>query len=283
MATQQDTRVDRRQASYELWERMAGPWERRRDLAWRWTGKVSEWLVDRLDPEPGQTLLELAAGTGETGFLAAGRLGSEGRLISSDFSPRMVQAAARVAKELGISNADFRVLDAERLDLDDASVDGVLCRFSYMLMGDRLQALRETRRVLRPGGRVAFSTWAAPERNPWMTLSGGLMIERGLMEPFSSDGPGVFAMPDADTIVPLVREAGFDAVQVEEIDLRWLDSRDELWVLASELQGPVALAIATLADDERRTVRAALEARAAEFAAGEGYELPALSVNVLAW
>lgn len=284
MATQQNTRVDRRQASYELWERMAGPWERRRELAWRWTGKVSEWLVDRLDPEPGQTLLELAAGTGETGFLAAGRLGSEGRLISSDFSPRMVQAAARVAKELGISNADFRVLDAERLDLDDASIDGVLCRFSYMLMGDRLQALRETRRVLRPGGRIAFSTWGAPERNPWMTFSGGLMIERGLMEPFSSDGPGVFAMPDADTIVPLVREAGFDAVQVEEIDLRWrLDSRDELWVLASELQGPVALAIATLADDERRAVRAALEARAAEFAAGDGYELPALSINIVAW
>jgi ubiquinone/menaquinone biosynthesis C-methylase UbiE len=283
MATQPDTRLDRRLASYELWERMAGPWERRRELAWRWTGKVSEWLVDRLDPEPGQTLLELAAGTGETGFLAAGRLGSRGRLISSDFSPQMVQAAARVANELGISNADFRVLDAERLDLDDASVDGVLCRFSYMLMGDPLQALRETRRVLRSGGRVAFSTWGAPERNPWMTLSGRLMIERGLMEPFSSDGPGVFAMPDADTIVPLVREAGFGAVQVEEIDLRWrLDSRDELWVLASELQGPVALAIAALADDERRTVRAALEARAAEFAAGDGYELPALSINVVA-
>src|ERR671924_1103913 len=129
MATQEHTLGDRRRVSYELWERMAEPWERRRELAWRWTGKVSEWLVDRLDPKPGETLLELAAGTGETGFLAAGRLGSRGRLISSDFSPQMVQAAARRAKELGISNADFRGLDVERLNLDDASADGVLCRF----------------------------------------------------------------------------------------------------------------------------------------------------------
>jgi ubiquinone/menaquinone biosynthesis C-methylase UbiE len=283
MATQQDTLTDRRQASYELWERMAEPWERRRELAWRWTGKVSEWLVDRVDPRRGQTLLELAAGTGETGFLAAGRLGNEGRLISSDLSPAMVRAAERVAQELRISNAEFRVLDAERLDLEDASVDGVLCRFSYMLMAEPLQALRETRRVLRPGGRVAFSTWGAPARNPWMTFSAGLMIERGLMEPFSSEGPGVFAMPDADTVVPLVREAGFDEIEVEEMAQRWrFESRDELWTLASELQGPVALAIAKLDGEERRAVRAALEARAAEFARHGGYELPALSINVVA-
>jgi ubiquinone/menaquinone biosynthesis C-methylase UbiE len=270
--------------SYELWEQMARPWERRRQLAWRWTSPVSEWLVDRLDPQPGQTVLELAAGTGETGFLASGRLGKEGRLISSDFSPEMVRAAERVAKELGVDNAEFRVLDAERLDLDDGSVDGILCRFSYMLLGEPARALRESRRVLRPGGRVAFSTWADAARNPWMTFSARVMIDRGLMEPLSSDGPGVFAMPDADTVVPLLRGAGFDEIEVEEMELRWrFDSSDELWILASELQGPIALAIAQLEEEQQRTVRAALEDRAAEFATGDGYELPGLSINVVAY
>jgi ubiquinone/menaquinone biosynthesis C-methylase UbiE len=275
---------EQRRRSYELWERMAKPWERRRQLAWRWTRPVSEWLVDRVDPQPGQTVLELAAGTGETGFLATGRLGREGRLISSDFSPEMVRAAERVGKQRGIDNAEFRVLDAERLDLDDASVDGILCRFSYMLMGEPMRALRESRRVLRPAGRVAFSTWGEPARNPWMTFSAGVMIDRGLMEPFSSDGPGVFAMPDADTVVPLLREAGFDEIDVEEMELRWrFDSSDELWILASELQGPVALTIATLEEEQQRAVRAALEERAAEFATGDGYELPGLSINVVAY
>ena len=284
MTLQADALAERRRNSYELWERMAKPWERRRELAWRWTRPVSEWLVDRLDPQPGQTVLELAAGTGETGFLAAGRLGTAGRLISSDFSPEMVRAAERVGKQLGVDHAEFRVLDAEHLDLDDGSVDGVLCRFSYMLMAEPTQALRETRRVLRPGGRVAFSTWGEPARNPWMAFSAGLMIDRGLMEPFSSEGPGVFAMPDADTIVPLLREAGFDEIEVEEMELRWrFESSDELWILASELQGPVALAIAKLKEEQQRGVRVALEERAAEFATGGGYELPGLSINVVAY
>jgi SAM-dependent methyltransferase len=283
MTLQADAPAEHRRNSYELWEQMAKPWERRRKLAWRWTGAVSEWLVDRLDPQPGQTVLELAAGTGETGFLAARRLGKSGRLISSDFSTQMVRAAERVAKEIGVDNAEFRVLDAERLDLDDASVDGILCRFSYMLMAEPARALRESRRVLRPAGRVAFSTWGEAARNPWMTFSAGVMIERGLMEPFSSDGPGVFAMPDADTIVPLLREAGFDEVEVEEMPLRWrFDSADELWILASELQGPVALAIAKLDQKERGAVRAAIAERAAEFRTGEDYELPGLSINVAA-
>jgi SAM-dependent methyltransferase len=275
---------EHRRRSYELWERMAKPWERRRELAWRWTGPVSEWLVDRLDPKPGQTVLELAAGTGETGFLAADRLGKEGRLISSDFSPEMVRAAERVGTELGVQNAEFRVLDAERLDLGDASVDGILCRWSYMLMGEPARALRESRRVLRPGGRVAFSTWGEPARNPWVTFSAGVMIDRGLMEPLSSDGPGVFAMPDADTVVPLLRETGFDQIEVEEMELRWrFEDSDELWILASELQGPVALTIATLEEEQKRAVRAALEERAAEFATGDGYEIPGLSINVVAY
>jgi hypothetical protein len=117
----------------------------------------------------------------------------------------------------------------------------VLYRYSYMLMSEPLQALRETRRVLRAGGRVAFSTWGEPQRNPWMTLSDGLMIERGLMVPFSTEGPGMFAMPDAETITPLVTEAGFGEVEVEEMELSWrFDGSDELWIFASELQGPIA-------------------------------------------
>ena len=275
---------ERKRRSYELWEHQAKVWERRRDLVWRWTRPVGEWLVDRLDPQPGQTILDLAAGTGDTGFLAANRLGKAGRLISSDFSPQMVGAAERRAKELGIQNAEFRVLDAERLELGDASVDGVLCRFSYMLMADPLEALRETRRVLRAGGRLAFSTWGEAARNSWMTFSAGVLIERGLMEPFSSDGPGVFSMPDEQAIVPLVREAGFDQIEVEEMELRWrFESSDELWILASEMQGPVASAIATLEEEQQRAVRAAIEERAAAFAIGDRYEIPGLSINVIAY
>ena len=109
-----------------------------------------EEMLKALGPEPGQTILELAAGTGETGFAAARAIGPDGRLISTDFAPEMVAAARRASERLGLANVEHREMDAERMDLDDDSVDGVLCRWGYMLMADPATALAETRRVLRP-------------------------------------------------------------------------------------------------------------------------------------
>src|SRR4030095_5508426 len=102
-------------------------------------------MVDRLAPQPSQTLLELAAGAGDTGFAAIARLAGGGRLISTEFSPRMVKAAQRRAAEVGLTNIELRVMGAERMDLAEDSVDGVLCRWGYMLMAAPVAALRETR------------------------------------------------------------------------------------------------------------------------------------------
>ena len=114
--------------------------------------RCGEWMVRELAPRPGDTVLELAAGVGDTGFEAADLVGERGRLISTDFSPAMIEAARRRGTELGVNNVEYSVMDAERIELDADSVDGVLCRFGYMLMADQAAALAETRRVLRPAG-----------------------------------------------------------------------------------------------------------------------------------
>ena len=134
-------------------------------------------------PRTGDTVLELAAGAGDTGFEAAAIVGERGRLISTDFSPAMLEAARRRGAELGVGNVEYRVIDAERIELDDDSVDGVLCRFGYMLMADPAAALAETRRVLRPGGRLALAVWGAPERNPFFGIIGIGLVQRGHMPP----------------------------------------------------------------------------------------------------
>ncbi len=82
----------------------------------------------------------------------------------------MLEGARARALELGLSNIEFKVLNAEWIDLPLASVDAVLCRWGYMLMADPAAALAETRRVLRPGGRVALAVWDALEANPWALL-----------------------------------------------------------------------------------------------------------------
>src|ERR687896_1741169 len=119
-------------------------------------GETTSHAPQGFDPQPGETILELAAGTGDTGFDAAERLGAEGRLISSDFSPAMLDEAQKRGVERGVENVEYRVIDATKVALEDDSVDGVLCRFGYMLMTDVEAALSETRRGLRPGGKLAL-------------------------------------------------------------------------------------------------------------------------------
>ena len=160
-----------RQTSHATWQALAPGWERWRAQLSDGLAPVREWLVGELAPRPGDIVLELSAGAGDTGFAAAAIVGERGRLISSDFSSEMVQAAGRRGAELGLNNVEYRVIDAERIELDAESVDGVLCQSGYMLMADPAAALLETRRVLRPGGRLALSVWGEPERNPWGAIA----------------------------------------------------------------------------------------------------------------
>ena len=162
-----------------------------------------------------------------------------------------------------MTNAEFRVLDADALDLPDASVDGVINRFGYILRGDPPPALAEIRRVLRPGGRLVFSVWAARERNSWMTVPVDVMVERGHLEPRSEAEMRLSARRNPESIRSLLAAAGFGEAEIEEMPVtyRFADA-DELWFFVSELRGPVALALAELPDAERDAVRAEIEARA---------------------
>ena len=119
---------------HDIAEQVAAAWERYRDRLFEGQRTLSEWIVDHVDPQPGQTVLELTAGPGETGFLAAERLAPGGRLISTDLSEGMVAAARRGADARGLTNVECRTMDAQQIDLSDASVDGVLSRFGMMLL-----------------------------------------------------------------------------------------------------------------------------------------------------
>jgi ubiquinone/menaquinone biosynthesis C-methylase UbiE len=261
------------------WEAMAPRWERGREVLWRSTRAVSEWLVARLDPRPGEVVLDLAAGTGETGFLAAPSLLPAGRLITSDREEGMVDAARRLAGSLGVTNVEFRVLDAEALDLSDKSVDGVLSRFGYILRGEPPRALGEIRRVLRPGGKLAFSVWAARELNAWMTVPADVMVERGHLAPQSEAEARLSGRRNPESIRALLAAAGFREPEIEEMPVAYgFADAEELWFFVSELRGPVAMALAELAEEERAEIRAEIESRANRV--GDGYELGGVSLNV---
>jgi SAM-dependent methyltransferase len=272
-----------RRTSHETWAAMAPGWERRRDYIWETSRAVGEWMVRELDPKPGDTVLELGAGPGDTGFTAAAILGERGRLISTDFSPEMVEVARHRGAELGLRNVDYRVMDAEHIELDSDSVDGVLCRFGYMLMANPAAALAETRRVLRPGGHLALAVWAAAERNPWAAIGGGILVARGHMPRPEPEAPGVFSMGSEERTRALLEGAGFTDVRIEEIAVRFVFSDVDDYVrFAAETAGPFAMVIRGLSESERRTIETQLDEAFAPFAANGGYELPGVALAAVA-
>ncbi|MGD0198149.1 MAG: methyltransferase domain-containing protein [Solirubrobacteraceae bacterium] len=203
----------------ELWDGAADGWRRAQPWMRDYAAGVSHWLIDAIEPQPGQTILELAAGPGETGLLAAELVSPGGKLISTDQSEAMVEIARARAAELGVTNVEHKVMNAESIDLDVASVDAVLCRWGLMLMVDPAAALVESRRVLRPGGHLALAVWAEPDANPWLVLPNRVFVEHGLLDAPEPGTPGAFALSEPVKLEALLEEAGFAEIELDTIDL----------------------------------------------------------------
>ncbi|HVE99832.1 MAG TPA: class I SAM-dependent methyltransferase [Rubrobacteraceae bacterium] len=273
-----------RQRSKATWDAVATGWYAQREEIWESSRPVSEWMIRRLDPQPEDTVLELAAGPGDTGLRVARLVGGLGRVIITDFAPEMVGAARRRAEEMGVENAVFRTLDAERMDLETDSVDGVLCRWAYMLMIDPAAAFAETRRVLRPGGRLAFSVWAAHERNPALSLAGSVLVELGHIPPPDPEAPGPFSMADTARIRELVVAAGFAQPEIEEVSFyRRFASQDAYWRFLVETSATTSPVLRSLQPEAQYTVRKRVHEAARPFHSGEGYDFPSVCLNAVTY
>lgn len=269
----------------EIWEFTSAGWIRNAHLVDRWSEPVKQWLLEHLDPQPGETFLELAAGAGDTGFEVAARLGT-GRLISTDIAPQMVDAARRRAEERGIANAEFRLMDAQRIELEDGSVDGVIHRFGPMLLPDPAASLAEVRRVLRPGGRYGAVVWGAPDDNPWLVIQGMSLVMNGIEPPGGGDldAPGaIFSLADPEKLRGLVAGAGFEEVTVEAVD-QVMDAADfdELWKLPAEISGPIAVILRDLEPDRLEAFKKTFKEAAETFRQDAGYRMPARAICVFA-
>jgi ubiquinone/menaquinone biosynthesis C-methylase UbiE len=271
-------REELRRTSLANWETMASGWERRAADINQMAAPVREWLVDALDAQPGDTVLELAAGPGDTGFAVAARLGESGKLISSDFSPAMVEVARRRSQELGLGNVEHRVIDAEGIDLEDDSVDGVLCRFGYMLMPDPAAALAETRRVLRPAGRLALAVWREAPRNPWVSIAGRILVELGLVEPPDPNAPSMFGMATDERMSELLESTGFTVERLEDVPvlLRYSDV-DDYVSSARDTGGMFARTWNGASEDERQAITTRLDEAFAPYSRDGRVELPGVA------
>src|SRR3954471_3591122 len=265
----------------EHWEKSAPGWGTQRDNMERQTEPVTAWLLDALDLRPGLTVLELAAGPGDVGLAAAERVRPGGRVIATDGSEGMVEIVRARAAERGLGDVvEPRVMDAEfPFDLDAASCDAAVCRWGFMLMVDPGAALRETRRVLRPGGRLSLAVWAETERNPWMGVPYSEIAERGLAERPPPGTPGPMAWAEPGRIQTELEDAGFVEPRVELVEFTFAyPSLDDWWDAQLDLSTRLRDTVAKLDPAARDDLRDAIDARLAAHVADDGSAaLPAVT------
>ncbi|MBB4663695.1 class I SAM-dependent methyltransferase [Conexibacter arvalis] len=269
-----------RAAQRDRWERSADGWQETADRFNRATMPVSQWLVDAIDPQPGQRVLELAAGIGETGFLAAELLQPGGTLVSSDGAEAMLAHARARAEQLGLRNVEFKPIDLEWIDAGTAEFDAVICRWGYMFALDREAALRETRRVLRPGGRVALATWTESGRNPWAMTTRAALYDAGLVDQLELPSPSPFDLATPAVVTELLEDAGFADVRCDEVELRFpANDPDDLFHQTVARSRQFADLVATLDQRQLDDLRARIAEQAAPYAKPDGsYLLPGVAL-----
>jgi SAM-dependent methyltransferase len=260
-----------RAASRDAWEEAAPAWGRVADRVRDWAVGLSVALVDALAVQPGQRVLELAAGPGDTGFMAAELVAPGGTLICSDGAEAMLDVARARAAEQGVSNVEFRQLELEWIDLPTADVDAVLCRWGIMLVVDSEAAAREIRRVLKPGGRAALAVWDAPERNPWTTVAADAMLALGFAEPPEPDEPGMFKLAADGALQELLEDAGLVDVAVTPVAMeRHFDGTDQYVAETLQMSSRFRSAYRELDPDQQHDLKRRIATDMKPFETDEG-------------
>lgn len=265
--------------SLRIWDGVAEGWEKYREQINEMERPITDRMIDALGVRDGDTILELCAGPGSVGLQVAERH-LNAKVIVTDFSPHMVEAAERGAKQRGLSNVEIREMDAQSIDLPDASVDGVISRYGLMIPPDTGKVFSEIRRVLKPGRALAYATWGPIANNAWMMLFGAPLMQRGLFTP----PPEGWPLADDDNNRQTANAAGFATVETAVLDdPMQFASFEEYWDVNRSVGGPVAEIVRKLPPEQQREIHDEVENFAASFKTDSGYAIPAQRIFVKAY
>jgi ubiquinone/menaquinone biosynthesis C-methylase UbiE len=215
--------------------------------------------IDALDPQPGETILDIGCGAGQTLLQLAGRVGTSGRVIGVDIAPRVLDVAR--ARTVGLGQIELIEADAATLSLPDETVDGVFSRFGVMAIDDPVAAFSNFRRMTKRGGRLSFVCWRSLEENeldlvPFQAAELDIPIDT---TPFKFER--------RDYLLDVLRSAGFVGIEIEAFDARVLSGNlDAMMDVLTKVGalGKILRERPTLLSRVEPKVRAALMARASD-------------------
>ncbi|HEY7640367.1 MAG TPA: methyltransferase domain-containing protein [Steroidobacteraceae bacterium] len=227
------------------------------------------WMLSLAALAPGEKVLDLACGTGLVTLAAAASVGPGGSVLGTDLSGQMIEVARERARAQRATNVQFERMDAETLDFPDATFDVVLCSLGLMYLPDPQRAVREWRRVLKPGGRVAIGVWGKRANCGWSPVFP--IVEA---EVDSDVCPLFFSLGEPDALAQLCEDAGFRSVRQRRIATILSYADAETACDAAFVGGPVALAWSRFDPEVRTHVRARYRHAIEPWRRNEGYRLP---------
>jgi len=256
--------VDIKDQQRAHWRDAASAWDRYFEWYSRAFAPLMTWSADAIGATPGMRVLDVAAGSGQPALAIAPRIQPGGTVLGVDFSSEMVAVAEKRAREAGASNVSFRTMDAEQLELPDASFDAVTCACGLIFFPDAQRALAEMRRVLKPGGSIAIGVWDEPSKSPFVTVGGGALSQFHAATPPNPKSPGAFRFSKRDVFEGALRDAGFSDIRLDSVTMPIeFGSTEEYWQMFTECAAGVKPKIAMLSSDDQMKLRRLVDELAA--------------------
>ncbi|HTE06418.1 MAG TPA: methyltransferase domain-containing protein [Planctomycetota bacterium] len=262
----------------QAWHRTAEIWISQADRMAEITAGASDALVAALAPEPGQRLIDVAAGAGDPALRLARLVGPRGAILATDGVPAMCEELARRAAAAGLPQLAVRCVPAEQLDVPPGSFDGACCRFGAMFFADPHEALARMRRAVRADGRLVLAVWGAKEANPYFTLVTEAFDGIGAPAVPATGMRTVFEYAQPGLLAGLATAAGWQAVREDAADLSMTlpgTSPDTLLDTLASLSGRVGDRLALLPPADHAAARAAVSRGAQRLVRGADIVFPA--------
>ncbi|RQP24427.1 class I SAM-dependent methyltransferase [Piscinibacter terrae] len=206
-------------AARDQWDRAAPGWDRHTPVIRQWLRTATDTMLNMAGVAPGASVLDVAAGAGDQTLDIARRVGTEGSVLATDFSPAILALAQQRAHDAGFAQVRTLVADGEHLPDGLGPFDAAVCRLGLMLFADPLQGLREMHRVLRPGGGICTMVFSRPEKNPCVALLMQTALQHAGMPARSPFQPGgLMSLGQPGLIDGLFEQAGLRQVATTAIE-----------------------------------------------------------------